>query len=82
MAGDNPEVEREKVAILRILGNQAGSAGSNVIARRLKDEYGIELSERAVRYHLRLLDKRGLTQKVSRRDGRNITPQGCVYCQI
>ena len=80
-AGDNPEVEKEKVAILRILGDQPGSIGSNIIARRLKDEYGIELSERAVRYHLRLLDERGLTQKVSRRDGRNITRQGLEELQ-
>ena len=73
---ESREVEREKVAILRILGDHPGAIGSNIIARRLKDEYGIELSERAVRYHLRLLDERGLTQKVSRRDGRDITRQG------
>jgi len=41
-----------------------------------KEDYAIELSERAVRYHLRLLDERGLTSKVSRRDGRVITEQG------
>jgi len=73
---ESREVERAKVAILRILDDSPGAIGSNIIARRLKDEYGIELSERAVRYHLRLLDERGLTQKVSRRDGRDITQQG------
>ena len=73
---ESREVEREKVAILRILGDHPGAIGSNIIARRLKDKYNIELSERAVRYHLRLLDERGLTQKVSRRDGRDITRQG------
>ncbi len=73
---ESHEVEREKVAILRILGDHPGAIGSNIIARRLKDKYNIELSERAVRYHLRLLDERGLTQKVSRRDGRDITRQG------
>jgi repressor of nif and glnA expression len=73
---ESREVERAKVAILRILEDSPGAIGSNIIARRLKEEYGIELSERAVRYHLRLLDERGLTQKVSRRDGRDITQQG------
>lgn len=62
--------------MLRVLGDSERAAGSKVIARRLKNEYGIELSERAVRYHLRLLDERGLTRKVSRRDGRAITQQG------
>ncbi len=70
------EVEREKIAILRILGNSQRAVGSKVIARQLKDDYGILLSERAVRYHLRLLDKRGLTHKVSQRDGRVITQLG------
>ncbi len=50
--------------------------GSKIIARRLREEYGIGLSERAVRYHLRLLDERGLTRKISRRDGRAITQLG------
>lgn len=69
-------VEREKLAMLRVLSNSPGAVGSKVIARRLKTEYGIELSERAVRYHLRLLDEKGLTRKVSRRDGRAITRLG------
>lgn len=73
---ENREVEREKIAILKVLGDSQKAVGSKIIARRLKDEYGIELSERAVRYHLRLLDERGLTCKVSRRDGRTITQQG------
>ena len=73
---EDREVEREKKAILGILGGSQKAVGSRIIARRLKDEYGIELSERAVRYHLGLLDERGLTCKVSRRDGRAITQQG------
>jgi len=73
---DSREVEREKLAILRVLGSTSGSLGSQVIARRLRDEHGIELSERAVRYHLRLLDQQGLTSKVSRRSGRSVTPAG------
>jgi len=70
------EVEREKLAMLRIISNSHGSVGSKIIARQLLNGYGIDLSERAVRYHLRLLDEKGLTVKVSRRDGRGITSHG------
>ena len=73
---DSREVEREKLAILRVLGSASGAVGSQVIARRLRDEYGIQLSERAVRYHLGLLDEHGWTEKVSRRSGRVVTPAG------
>jgi len=45
------EVEREKIAMLRVLGNSQGPVGNKIIARRLREEYGIGLSERAVRYH-------------------------------
>ena len=70
------QVEREKMAILRILSNSPQAVGSKVIARVLKEEYSIELSERAVRYHLGQMDERGLTSKVSRRDGRRVTERG------
>jgi len=73
---ESQEVEREKMAIMRILKDAGRPIGSKVIARQLKDDYGISLSERAVRYHLRLLDEQGLTSKVSRRDGRIITEMG------
>jgi repressor of nif and glnA expression len=73
---EDREAERAKLAILGILSNSQRAIGSNVIARHLKEDYGIVLSERAVRYHLRLLDERGLTSKVSRRDGRVITQPG------
>ena len=73
---EDREVERARIAMLGILSDYQKAVGGSIIARRLKDEYGIELSERAVRYHLRLLDERGLTCKVSRRDGRVITQQG------
>jgi len=73
---DSREVEREKLAILRVLGSSSGSLGSQIIARHLRDEYGIELSERAVRYHLGMLDEQGLTTKVSRRSGRSVTSAG------
>jgi hypothetical protein len=73
---EDREVERGKIAILAILADSQNAVGGHIIARRLRNDYGIELSERAVRYHLKLLDERGLTSKVSRRDGRTITPQG------
>lgn len=68
-------VERKILAILKVLSNTQGPAGSRLIAKKLS-EYGVELSERAVRYHLNLTDERGLTQLVRDRDGRIITEQG------
>lgn len=67
---------REKLSILRILANSSKPLGSKVIARLLREGYAIELSERAVRYHLGLMDELGLTAKVSRRDGRTISERG------
>ena len=68
------DVERKSVAILEALDEVSEPLGSTAIARRLKD-YGIEISERTVRYHLKFLDERGLTSPVGR-DGRVITPRG------
>jgi len=75
MAFETSDVERKTVAILKVLSDSKSPLGSRVIARRLKDS-GIELSERAVRYHLKLMDERGLTQLVGRRDGRLVTERG------
>ena len=77
MSFTSADVERKVFAILKVLGNSKEAQGSTVIARCLKD-LGIELTERAVRYHLRLMDERGLTQLVGRRDGRVITELGLV----
>ncbi len=68
------DVERKVIAILKALAEVSEPLGSTAIARRLRRS-GIELSERAVRYHLKLLDERGLTRPVGR-NGRLITPQG------
>ena len=68
------EVERKELFILKILSDCDEPLGARVIARRLQD-HGIYLSERAVRYHLKLMDERGLTRLVSR-DGRLITELG------
>lgn len=72
---DSHEVERKVISILKILGESPGPLGATLIARQLK-EYGVELGERAVRYHLKLMDERGLTRPLQRRDGREITPLG------
>ena len=75
MGFETQDVERKVLAILNTLGDSQEAVGSTIIAKRLKG-MGIELSERAVRYHLRLMDERGLTCLVGRRDGRIITELG------
>jgi repressor of nif and glnA expression len=75
MGFETHDVERKIISILKVLSDSGTPLGSRVIAHRLKDR-GIGLSERAVRYHLKLMDERGLTQLVGRRDGRALTEQG------
>ncbi len=75
MSTDSPVIERKVLSILKILASSKRSQGARVIARYLKD-MGIDLTERAVRYHLKLTDEKGLTRLVGRRDGRVITEQG------
>lgn len=75
MGFETQDVERKVLSILKVLGNSHEAMGSRIISKRLKD-LGIELSERAVRYHLRLMDERGLTRSIGRRDGRMITESG------
>ncbi|MCX7635343.1 MAG: NrpR regulatory domain-containing protein [Syntrophales bacterium] len=69
------DTERKSLLILRILSEAGQPLGSRHLARRMQ-EHGVVVSERAVRYHLRLLDERGLTALVGKRDGRVITPVG------
>ncbi|MBN1188618.1 MAG: DUF128 domain-containing protein [Dehalococcoidales bacterium] len=68
-------VERKILTILKVLSSLQKPAGSVVIAKHLK-EHGVGLSERAIRYHLRLTDERGLTKLVTDRDGRILTEKG------
>ena len=75
MAFDSHDVERKVISILKILSDSREPLGARVIANHLK-EYGVELGERAVRYHLKLMDERGLTRLIGRRDGRVLTEQG------
>ncbi len=74
MGFETQDVERKVFAILRVLGDSQEALGARIIARRLKG-LGVELGERAVRYHLKLMDERGLTRLVGR-DGRLITEAG------
>jgi repressor of nif and glnA expression len=74
MGFETQDVERKTIAILRILGQSSEPVGARVISHNL-EEQGIELTERAVRYHLKLMDERGFTQSVGR-DGRAITLLG------
>src|SRR3989304_5094763 len=66
--------ERKLLAILKVLSESSEPLGSITIAREL-ERYGIFLSERGVRYNLKLADERGYTQSLGR-DGRMITTQG------
>jgi hypothetical protein len=74
MIQQTQEVERKVIAILKVLSQSNEPIGARVISHQLKNR-GIELSERAVRYHLKLMDERGFTQSIGR-DGRLITQLG------
>ena len=74
IGSDTQEVKRKVIAILKILRDSKAPLGARVIAQQLK-AHGVELGERAVRYHLKLMDERGLTKLVGR-DGRLITEAG------
>jgi HTH-type transcriptional regulator, global nitrogen regulator NrpRI len=75
MSFEVADVERKITSILKVLDGIQQPMGSRLIAQRLNN-YGIELSERAVRYHLKLMDIRGLTELVGNREGRTITEKG------
>ncbi|HSW62461.1 MAG TPA: NrpR regulatory domain-containing protein [Dissulfurispiraceae bacterium] len=62
------------LAILKVLNKQEEITGSREISRKLKS-YGVDLTDRTVRYHLRILDERGYTT-VFGKEGRRITPRG------
>jgi repressor of nif and glnA expression len=74
MGFETQDVERKTIAILRILGQSSEPVGARIISHKLKG-HGIGLTERAVRYHLKLMDERGFTESVGR-DGRLITQLG------
>jgi HTH-type transcriptional regulator, global nitrogen regulator NrpRI len=68
------DTEEKIIAILKVLSESSRPLGSITIARSLEQD-GLFLSERAVRYHLRITDERGYTESAGR-DGRMITMLG------
>ncbi|MEM2254778.1 MAG: NrpR regulatory domain-containing protein [Candidatus Bathyarchaeia archaeon] len=70
------EVSRLEIEILRILSESAEPVGSRLLQREL-EKRGFFLSERTVRYHLQLLELRGLVAG-HERSGRTITSQGLM----
>jgi len=74
------ETERKVISILKVLSESTEPLGSIIIAREL-ERHGIFLSERAVRYHLRITDERGYTQLLGR-DGRMLTTKGLEELKV
>jgi len=74
------DTERKIFAILKVLSESSEPLGSITIAREL-ERHGISLSERAIRYHLRITDQRSYTQSMGR-DGRMLTPFGLDELKI
>lgn len=81
------ESEHRMIEILRILNAQEKPTGSKLIADELKNK-GFNLGERAVRYHMQILDEKGYTERVGYA-GRMITPlgrekleKGLIYDQV
>ena len=68
------QVQRKLIEIIRILHENKDPIGARLIADRM-NERGYAIGERGVRYHLRILDERGLTKRQGY-DGRVITEQG------
>jgi repressor of nif and glnA expression len=67
-------VQRKLIEILRILFENQEPIGARLIADKM-NERGYLIGERGVRYHLRILDERGLTKRQGY-DGRIITERG------
>ncbi len=72
--------DRVERTILRVLAELGGPVGAARLATVLAD-HGIELSPRAIRYHLERLDAAGLTRLVHRRRGRVLTERGAIEAE-
>jgi len=68
------ETDRKMMEILRILADREEVLGAKTIAEELKKK-GYDLGERAVRYHMRILDEKGFTERIGYA-GRQITSKG------
>lgn len=81
------ETDRKMMEILRILSERDQVLGAKAIADELKKK-GYNLGERAVRYHMRILDEKGLTERVGYAgrkitdEGLNEIKEGLVYDQV
>lgn len=81
------ETDHKMMEILRILADKSDVLGAKTIALELKKK-GYDLGERAVRYHMRILDEKGFTERKGYA-GREITPiglkeleKGLIYDQV
>ena len=79
--------EPRMIEILRILSQQENPTGSKLIADELREK-GFNLGERAVRYHMQILDQKGYTERKGY-SGRVITDlglekleKGLIYDQV
>lgn len=68
------ETDKKMMEILRILSEHEEILGAKAIAKELKKK-GYNLGERAVRYHMRILDEKGFTKRIGY-SGRKITKRG------
>ena len=81
------ESEYRMIEILRILNAKEKPIGSKVIADELKEK-GFNLGERAVRYHMQILDEKGYTERkgysgrVITDLGREKLEKGLIYDQV
>ena len=78
--GTTSDTEAKVIAILKVLNEFSEPLGSIRIAREL-ERHGVILSERAVRYHLKMTDDRGYTQQLGH-DGRKLTSKGLEELKI
>ncbi|KZX16093.1 ribonuclease R winged-helix domain protein [Methanobrevibacter cuticularis] len=81
------ESQEKIIEILRILDEQDTAIGAKIISDKLNIK-GYNLGERAVRYHMQILDEKGFTERVGY-SGRKITKlgekeleKGLIYNQI
>ena len=74
MLSEQNDSTRKELEILRLLSEYDRPVGSTLIGQELRKK-GFLLSERAIRYHLQLLELKGLARGHDR-SGRTITPQG------
>ena len=59
---------KTRLEILRLIAEMPNPVGGNVLMLRL-NQHGIDIGLDGVRYHLRVLDEKGLTRRISTRAG-------------